>query len=354
MNGLRLRIGNVTKAFGGMRPAVRDVSLDVEPGSIMALLGPSGAGKTTLLRLVAGFDRADAGTIRVGETTVSGDGVHLPPEQRGIGFVFQHGALFPHLNARDNIAFGLRGLGGAERRERLARVAELCALQPLLERYPHQLSGGEQQRVALARALARNAGVVLMDEPMSNVDIRLRAAIGAELRTILRASHTTAVLVTHDHEDAFAIADQVAVMREGGIEQVGEPRAVYATPASPFVARFVSSANFIPGKLCRHHVETEIGNLPCAVADAPEGTPLVAMVRADELAPEADPQGNATVKHVIFTGSTVSYTVAVASGLLLNCVVPYAGNGGLEAGTRVRIVARSESVRCFSAAAFDW
>lgn len=355
MNGLRLTIEGVTKRYPGAKsPAVDDVTLDVEPGSILALLGPSGAGKTTLLRLIAGFERIDAGTIRVGDRTVSGRGVSVPAELRGIGFVFQQSALFPHLNARQNIAFGLRHLSPAARTASVGGVVELCALGHLLDRYPHELSGGEQQRVALARALARDSGVVLLDEPMSNVDVRLRGTIAAELRTILRASHTTAVFVTHDHADAFAIADRVAVMRDGTIEQVGDPHAVYGSPASPFVARFVSDANFIPGSHCRLGVQTEIGCLPCAVSEAqPHDAPLVAMVRADELAPEHDPEGTAVVEQAIFTGSTVAYAVRTASGLLLQCVVPSAGNHRVEVGARVRIVARTHSVRCFAASDFE-
>ncbi|MGI9140508.1 MAG: ABC transporter ATP-binding protein [Gemmatimonadaceae bacterium] len=355
MSGLCLHIGGVTKLYpGSSHPAVDNVTLEVEPASILALLGPSGAGKTTLLRLVAGFERIDAGTIRVGNRTVSGRGITVPAEARGIGFVFQQSALFPHLNARQNIAFGLRHLGAAARMKSIESVVDLCALGHLLQRYPHELSGGEQQRVALARALARDSGVVLLDEPMSNVDVRLRATIAAELRTILRASHTTAVFVTHDHADAFAIADRVAVMRDGAIEQVGSPHLVYGSPASPFVARFVSDANFIPGSYCMRGVETEIGCLPCITADAQShGGPLVAMVRADELAPESDPDGGAVVEQAIFTGSTVSYAVRTASGLLLQCVVPSAGNHRVDVGARVRIVARTGAVRCFAASDLD-
>lgn len=352
MKRLRLSIQDVTKRYpGASQPAVDSVAIDVEPGSILALLGPSGAGKTTLLRLIAGFERIDAGRIMVGDRTVSAHGVSVPAESRGIGFVFQQSALFPHLNAKQNIAFGLRHLSAAERMAAMDSVVELCALGPLLGRYPHELSGGEQQRVALARALARDSGVVLLDEPMSNVDVRLRATIAAELRSILRASHITAVFVTHDHADAFAIADNVAVMRDGVIEQVGTPHAVYGAPASPFVARFVSDANFLPGSHCKLGVETEIGCLPCALSEGePIGTPLVAMVRADELAPEYDPNGTAIVTQAIFTGSTVAYSVRTASGLVLQCVVPSAWNHRVEVGAPVRIVARAHSIRCFTPA----
>jgi iron(III) transport system ATP-binding protein len=346
MSGVRLDVRGVTK-YHGAAPAVRDVSLVAEAGSILALLGPSGAGKTTLLRMIAGFDRPDRGTIRVGDDLVSGPGVDVPAESRQIGFVFQQGALFPHLTARKNIAFGLRRLSTPERTARLSRVVELCALESLLDRYPHELSGGEQQRVALARALARNAGVVLLDEPLSSVDIRLRATIGAELRAILRATSTTAVFVTHDHADAFGIADLVAVMQDGRIEQVGTPRSVYASPISPFVARFVGHANFIPGKRTGHGVETEIGMFPGRGTEVPFHSPLVAMVRADELSPETDPEGTAAVEHVSFGGSTVSYTVRTASGLRLQCVVPSERDACLEVGSRVRLVTRPDCVRCF-------
>lgn len=227
---------------GAMVPAVDRVSLDIAEGEFCAILGPSGAGKTTLLRMIAGFEPLAAGTIAVGGRLVSGPGVVVPPERRDIGFVFQHGALFPHLTVRQNIAFGLGHLRGAARAARIAEVAELAALQGLLDRHEHQLSGGERQRAALARALARGSTVVLLDEPLSNVDRPLRLGIGAELRRIIREAGATAVLVTHDQDEALGLADRVAVMRAGRLEQVDTPMVVRTAPATPFVRDFLTGA----------------------------------------------------------------------------------------------------------------
>ncbi len=229
---------------GAARPAVDDVSLVVAEGELLALLGPSGAGKTTLLRMIAGFDTPSAGAITVGGTLVSGPGIKVPPERRGLGFVFQHGALFPHLTVRQNIAFGLRHLAPGERARRIEEVARLAALEGLLDRHEHQLSGGERQRAALARALARGCAAVLLDEPLSSVDRPLRMGIGAELRAILRSVGATAILVTHDQEEALGLADRVALLDRGRLVQVGTPEELLRAPASPVVTEFLSRRAF--------------------------------------------------------------------------------------------------------------
>jgi iron(III) transport system ATP-binding protein len=351
MSGPRLVLDELTKLYEGKQePAVRAASLTVEPGQVLALLGPSGSGKTTLLRLVAGFDRPDGGCVRIGDRVVSGPGVYEQPEERGIGFVFQHGALFPHLTVRENLAFGVRRLPRKERADRVARVARMCGLEHLAARYPHELSGGEQQRTALARALARGSDVVLLDEPMSNVDVRHRAEIGVELQGILRAAGTTAILVTHDHEDAFALADRIAVMRSGVIEQVGTPEQVYGAPASPFVAQFVGAANFLPATCTARGVETEIGTFGIAPESA-NGDALVAMLRPGELALEPDPAGAAEIIRANFAGVVRGYIVRLSSGLEVRCMVPACMGAPIDVGTRVRIVARSSRATCFSARA---
>ncbi len=236
-----VRIDEVSLTFRGAdRPAIDRVSLRVEQGELLALLGPSGAGKTTLLRLIAGFERPHQGTIHLGDREVAGPEVMVPVERRGVGFVFQHGALFPHLTVRKNIGFGLSHLGAAARAERIARMAELAAIEPLLDRYEHELSGGERQRAALARALARGNDLILLDEPLSNVDRPLRMGIGTELRTILTRAGATAVMVTHDQEEALGLADRVALMDRGRMIQVDRPEALLAGPVSAFVADFLS------------------------------------------------------------------------------------------------------------------
>jgi iron(III) transport system ATP-binding protein len=352
MSGPLLQLDALTKRYAGKEePAVRGASLVVEPGQVLALLGPSGSGKTTLLRLVAGFEHPDSGSVLIDDRMVSGPAVHEPPEERGIGFVFQHGALFPHLTVRENLAFGVRALPRKERAARIASVARLCDLEHLAERYPHELSGGEQQRTALARALARGTDVVLLDEPMSNVDVRHRAEIGVELQGILREARTTAILVTHDHEDAFALADRIAVMRNGVIEQVGTPEEVYGAPASPFVAQFVGAANFLPATCTARGVETEIGTFGVLPPQRVNGDAVVAMLRPGELALEPDPLGAAEIIRANFAGVVRGYIVRLPSGLEVRCMMPACMGPPIDVGTRVRIMARSSRATCFSARA---
>jgi iron(III) transport system ATP-binding protein len=237
-----ITLEHLTRRFnGGDRPAVDDVSLSVESGELLALLGPSGAGKTTVLRMVAGFEAPDAGRIRLGDRVVHGPGISVPPEARRLGFVFQHGALFPHLSVRDNIGFGLPHLSAKARRHRVAEMAELASITGLLDRYEHELSGGERQRAALARALARGCTTVLLDEPLSNVDRPLRLGIGAQLRSIVREAGATAVLVTHDQDEALALADRVAILTAGRLAQVGTPDEVRQRPASAAVRAFLGT-----------------------------------------------------------------------------------------------------------------
>ncbi len=237
-----ITISDVSLRYSGnSEPAVDRVSLQVARGELLALLGPSGAGKTTLLRLIAGFEMPDQGSISVGSRVVASERVNVPVERRGIGFVFQHGALFPHLDVRRNIAFGLGQLGAAERRARVLEVARLAAIDHLLDRHEHELSGGERQRAALARALARGNEIVLLDEPLSNVDRPLRLEIGTQLREILRAAGATAVMVTHDHQEALGLADRVAMLAGGRLLQVATPEEIVRTPATPVVASFLAS-----------------------------------------------------------------------------------------------------------------
>ena len=251
---------SVTKRFGDT-VAVDNATFGVEKGHTFALLGPSGCGKTTMLRSIAGFERPDSGTIRVGERTVAGRGVMLPPEKRRVGLVFQDYALFPHLKVRDNVAFGLRGGGKKERADRLLANVGLAGLG---SRMPHELSGGQQQRVALARTLAAEPELVLLDEPFSNLDPGLRARLRLEIRNILEQLGMTAVFVTHDQEEALSIAGRLAIMMDGRILQTGRPGEVYAAPASRDVAEFLGDANFLPGEYQAGEVRFELGRAPAA------------------------------------------------------------------------------------------
>jgi iron(III) transport system ATP-binding protein len=246
------------------------LDLDVPAGSLTAILGPSGSGKTTLLRVLAGFEHAAAGTVRIGSAVADGPGVFLPPERRRIGYVPQEGSLFPHLTVAANVAFGLsRRKWGRERRaKRCADLLESVGLGGLDRRYPHQLSGGQQQRVALARALAIQPEVVLLDEPFASLDANLRASVRADVQQLLKESGTTTVLVTHDQDEALSTADRVAVLRDGGIAQCAAPQELYSRPVDADMARFIGEANLIPGILNGSSVQTLLGVLAVTGADA--------------------------------------------------------------------------------------
>lgn len=239
-----LEVQGLTKRFGPV-VAVEDFSLAVAKGGTVALLGPSGCGKTTVLRLVAGLERPDRGRVLLGGR----EATDWPPERRGVGLVFQSYALFPHLSVAGNIAYGLRFRRGGERRRRVQELLELVGLTGYERRKPHQLSAGQQQRVALARALAPEPQVLLLDEPLSALDAALRKELRAELRALLTKLRVTALYVTHDQEEALALADRVAVMREGRLEQVAPPEELYNRPKTPFVASFLGRANLWPGRL---------------------------------------------------------------------------------------------------------
>ncbi len=242
--GDRIELEHVTKTYPGGNTALDDVSIAVDPGTFLVLLGPSGSGKTTMLRCLAGIERISSGTIRVGSTTVADGRVHLPPEQRNLSMVFQDYALWPHLVARDNVAFAMRrrGVSKDEGRHHAQAMLERVGLDALAERYPTQLSGGEQQRVALARALVADTGLVLCDEPLSNLDADLRERMRIEISALVRQAGATAVYITHDQSEAFALADLVGVLERGRLVQFSVPEGIYLRPASPFVARFTGLA----------------------------------------------------------------------------------------------------------------
>jgi iron(III) transport system ATP-binding protein len=237
LTGVRKVFPNGTTALGG-------VSLETAAGKFLVLLGPSGSGKTTLLRLVAGIERLTSGQIRVGGTTVADDRLHVPPDRRGLSMVFQDYALWPHLSVLENVAFALRRRGGPKdaRRAQARKMLDRVGLGSLTDRFPGQLSGGEQQRVALARALVGDVGLVLFDEPLSNLDADLRERMRLEISTLVRESGATAIYITHDQSEAFALADRIGVLEKGNLVQVGGPEEVYSRPATPFVARFTGAA----------------------------------------------------------------------------------------------------------------
>jgi iron(III) transport system ATP-binding protein len=269
-----LAVAGLDKRFGAHQ-VLTGLDLDVPTGSLTAILGPSGSGKTTLLRVLAGFEHADAGTVRIGSALADGPGVFLPPERRRIGYVPQEGSLFPHLTVAANVTFGLsrRKWGRDRRARRCADLLEAVGLGGLDKRYPHQLSGGQQQRVALARALAIEPEVVLLDEPFASLDANLRASVRADVQQLLKESGTTSVLVTHDQDEALSTADRVAVLRDGAIAQCDAPQELYSRPVDADMARFIGEANLIPGILNGSSVQTLLGVLAVTGADAGEDGP---------------------------------------------------------------------------------
>ena len=329
----------VSKRFGAVQ-AVDDAQLCVERGEFVALLGPSGCGKTTLLRMIAGFEEPESGTVEVAGTPVAGAGAWVPPERRKVGMVFQDYALFPHLTVADNVGFGL------PRRERRTRVPAVLALVDLCglgDRYPHELSGGQQQRVALARALAPGPELVLLDEPWSNIDPHLRSSMRDELARILRGLDVTVVLVTHDREEAFSLADRIALMRNGTVVQEGTPEEVYLTPATRWAAEFVGAGNFLPGRLANGVVETPVGLFPAQNGNGSSAVEV--LIRPELLELEPDPAGNGEVIGREFRGHDVFYRVLL-DGVELVSQRP--SNEEVPLGSRVRVRPHASRVTVFS------
>lgn len=271
-----LAFDDVRHAYGDVE-SVRGVSLEIAPGEVVSLIGHSGCGKTTLLRLAAGLERPISGRVLLDGLEIAGPRTFIPPERRGIGLMFQDYALFPHLTNRENVMFGLRGFSRADA-ERQARLAlERVDLGPLADEYPHMLSGGEQQRVALARAIAPRPAVILMDEPFSGLDRRLRDAVRADTLAILREARATCLIVTHDPEEAMRMADRIALMRAGRLLEVGDPADLYRNPGSLFAARFFSEMNELPGAVRNGRIETPLGLF--AAPGISEGASAVVCVR---------------------------------------------------------------------------
>jgi iron(III) transport system ATP-binding protein len=326
-----LRCRGVTKAFGPTR-AVDGFNLEVARGQVMALLGPSGCGKTTALRIIAGLETPDQGTVEIGGRPVAGPGVNVPPEKRRVAMVFQDFALFPHLNVGANVAFGLPK--GAKR-ERVAELLSLVRLEGLEQRMPHELSGGQQQRVALARALASEPDLILMDEPFSNLDPSIREEVRGEVRQLLRAVGITAVIVTHDQEEALSLAGEVAVMIDGVVMQTGTPSEVYGNPANRVVGEFVGAANVLPGSATGSQVECVLGRF----AAPGSAGPVDVMFRAEALA-MAEDGVPAEVVDIDYYGHDQMITVRLQSGETLR--LRLLATPGIEIGKHVGVAAKGE------------
>jgi iron(III) transport system ATP-binding protein len=328
MPDLVLRCAGLAKRFGDI-VAVDGLELEVDDGDLLCLLGPSGCGKTTVLRLIAGLERPDAGTVEVAGRAVAGPSTWVPPERRRVGMVFQDWALFPHLDVRGNVAFGLDG----ESQSRVGELLELARLTGLEDRMPHELSGGQQQRVALARALAPSPHVLLLDEPFSNLDAQLRAEVRSEVRRVLRSTGTTAVFVTHDQEEALSIGDRVAVMIAGLIRRSGTPYEVYADPGYAAVASLLGQTNLLPAQISHGIALTALGELP--VPDASDGVTEV-LVPPESLRATSDPAGQARIVDVEFYGHDQLLRCALGEGAELD-VRLMGSHPGLEVGTAVRL-----------------
>jgi iron(III) transport system ATP-binding protein len=305
------------------------------------LVGPSACGKTSLLRLIAGFEHPDEGEVRLEGSLVAGRGRFSPPERRRVGMVFQDYALFPHLTVAENVGFGVA------RRERAGRVAELLELVGLVDckgRFPHELSGGQQQRVALARALAPGPAVVLLDEPWSNIDPLLRGSMRDELAAIVRAAGVTVLLVTHDREEAFSLADRVAVMRDGRIVQAGSAEDLYLAPADRWTAEFVGAGNFLPGRVDGELVETLLGRFPLLRQNG--ASQVEVLIRPEQLKLRADPGGFAEVVAREFRGHDVFYRLRLDDGTTLVSQRP--STEDVPLGARVSVSTEPARVPAFT------
>jgi len=346
-----LRLDGVGRSYGSER-ALSDLSLSVEEGEILALLGPSGCGKTTTLRLLAGLEFPDTGQLclRGEEIASAGASESRPPEERDVGLVFQDFALFPHLTVAENVAFGLADLEDADREARVAELLELVDLAGRGEAYPDTLSGGQKQRVALARSLAPEPDVLLLDEPLSNLDVRLRVSMREEVHRILAEAGVTAIWVTHDQEEALSIADRVGIMSEGRLHQIGAPEGVFERPATRFVASFLGQAGFLSGRIEGNRLATDIGPIDRDVLDdhgdrdgrdATEGEAVDVLVRPDDLrvTPATDGHAHGRIVRRQYRGPSFIYRVETTGGDVLHCLHNHTESFDVGQAVRIELVA---------------
>jgi putative spermidine/putrescine transport system ATP-binding protein len=346
-DGTPVSLRNLTRAFGATK-ALDGMSLDIAPGELIALLGPSGCGKTTALRIVAGFEYADSGEVLVNGKDVSG----VPASKRDMGMVFQSYSLFPNMSALDNVGFGLRmrNTAAAQRRSKAAELLDMVGLSAQAGQYPHQLSGGQQQRVALARALAIEPHVLLLDEPLSALDAKVRLQLREQIRTLQQRLGTTTIFVTHDQEEALSMADRVGVMRSGKLEQVAEPAELYSRPATAFVAEFVGTMNRLPGEIAGPGTVTVLGT-SCAVLghgghggagsppieDSPTSGPVDVLVRPEGLTVAAAEGGNGIISGRTFLGAVTRVAVLLSGDTEVRVDLASAAALAMPPGTSVQV-----------------
>nr|WP_090277549.1 ABC transporter ATP-binding protein [Mycolicibacterium komanii]CRL72168.1 ABC transporter-like protein [Mycolicibacterium komanii] len=338
--GVAVELNDLTRVYGTVK-ALDGLTLRIEPGELVALLGPSGCGKTTALRILAGLDKATSGTVSVGGRDVGS----VPANKRDMGMVFQAYSLFPHLTVLDNVAFGLK-MRGTGKRDRLSRAADMLDLVGLSEhkdKFASELSGGQQQRVALARALAIQPRVLLLDEPLSALDAKVRSQLRDEIRRVQLDVGTTTLFVTHDQEEALAVADRVGVMSQGRLEQVAAPADLYANPATPFVAEFVGLNNKVPATVSHGRAELLDTSVPTLAGSVASGSG-VAMVRPESVTVTADPAGTSTVSSVAFLGAISRVYAAMADGTVISAQMASSAAREFTPGDRVTVGVNSDGV----------
>ena len=337
---MRIELEGALKRFGSDVVAVSDLDLAIESGEFFALLGPSGCGKSTTLRLVAGLEQLDAGIIRFDGAPVADNTRHTAPEDRGVGLVFQDYALFPHLTVADNIAFPLEHFSTGERIARIKELTGMVGIEGLDRRYPHELSGGQQQRVALARAMANHPSIMLLDEPFSNLDASLRGTTREDVKAVLASQGITTILVTHDREEAFSLADRVGVMVDGELEQVGTPEEIYAVPAGRTVARLGGSASLLPGVANGSTVHCEIGTFTLAAHQQGE---VDVLIRPETLRLIPNEHGMARVIGRSFLGPVWQFALELPSGQIVPARVDgmtaHSIDGACDVGVQGAVVA---------------
>jgi len=322
-SGFRVEVKNIDVCYGNQQ-IINDLSFSLMDGKIGCLLGPSGCGKTTVLRSIAGFEPPTKGQVLISNEIVSDQKKMIPPEKRQIGMVFQDFALFPHLSVQDNIRFGLQDWSKKQQQDRITELLAMIGMPTLARAYPHQLSGGQQQRVALARAMAPKPSILLLDEPFSSMDVELREQLAREVRHILKQENITAILVTHDQHEAFAMADEICVMNEGQIQQHDSAYNLYHKPVNRFVADFIGEGVILPGMVVGGNtVNTELGNIHGLVPQGCKpGCHLDVLIRPDDIVHDDDSTETAVVVERAFRGSDFLYTLRMPSGIEVLSLVP--------------------------------
>jgi iron(III) transport system ATP-binding protein len=333
-----LELSQVSHAYGAHR-VITDLSFSLDHGRIACLLGPSGSGKTTALRCIAGFESITSGQILLSGKIVSSVGYVMPPERRNVGMVFQDYALFPHLTVEKNIAFGLHQLSRRKKTERVKELLDIVGLNGAEAKYPHELSGGQQQRVSLARALAPQPAVLLLDEPFSNLDAELRPRLSQEVRAILKSQNATAVLVTHDQQEAFALADEIGILNDGTLVQWDSAYNLYHRPESRFVADFIGQGVFVNGIVVgSKEIKIELGTLTGHTVQASSvGKNVDVLLRPDDIVHDDSSPMQAEVVHKAFRGAEILYTLRLPSGETALSLVPSHHNHAIGEKIGIRL-----------------